>query len=210
MKMKTTLPTYAHRPDFDADKGPFHEPGTPVWWTGEAPPPMVGRTVVVLANTMGPAVVKGYFDEGDFLAIGVCYLKPPAWYLAQGSTLTTVSRIYGAELASREELALRRRALAAESREKGMLSGAYMVELLERGLFLPLWSSPGGRWIGEGEDGQLYAFPARQAGWDERVLVPSATGFPSEDMDARAQRPILAIATGWPGAPGLDPLLPLP
>lgn len=210
MRMKTTLPAYTHRPDFDADQGPFHEPGTPVWWTGEAPPPQVGRTVVVLANSLGPAAVKGYFDEGDFLAVGVCYLKPPAWYLAQGSTMTTIARVYGAELASREELALRRRALAAEAREKGLLSGEHVVELVERGLFLALWSAPGGRWVGEGEDGQLYAFPARLGGWDERELVPSSTGLPAEDMDARAQRPILAIGTGWPGAPGLDPLLPLP
>jgi len=34
----------------------------------------------------------------------------------------------------------------------------------------PLWDGPGTNWIGKGEDGKLYIFPAIHNGWSKRQL----------------------------------------
>jgi len=202
--MKTELPAYTHVPNFDPDKGPYHQPGTPVWWTGESAPPAVGKIIVVAMNGLGPAVVKGYFDEGDFLALGVVCLAPPSWYRGQNAH-GTVSRIYGAEVATRRLLAAQRRRLAREARETRMPVAAHLLALVERGLSLPLYPMPGTGTdlLGEGEDGLLWTFPAAEKGWDQRTRYEG-------ELPAVAVSPALALGTGWPGVPGLAPDAPLP
>ena len=90
-------------------------------------------------------------------------------------------------------------ALVARSSAEGWDVGRYMAELEAAGLSRKLYVGARGQWIGEGEDGYLYAFPGEENGWARRRQWTGAA--PRE-----ATNPRNALGTGWVGgpAPSLD------
>lgn len=52
-------------------------------WGGTVPPPPIGAEIVVTINGCGPAIVTGYFVEGNFLGLRCRLTDPPAWHVKQ-------------------------------------------------------------------------------------------------------------------------------
>jgi hypothetical protein len=74
-------------------------------WSGKKPPPAIGTKVKVTMNSLGPAIVRGYFIEHNWLGINVQFLKPPKWWKEQnkdrilhnGGITKTFGHIFGCE-----------------------------------------------------------------------------------------------------------------
>jgi len=66
-------------------------------WSGRAPPPPVGATVVVGVSRIGVGKVLGYFEEEGFLGVVVLPANPPDWYVKQNGR-NAICHVFGAEL----------------------------------------------------------------------------------------------------------------
>ncbi len=74
--------------------------GTPesLAWSGDGPPPEVGRVIEV--RCMGTtAEVRGYFSEGSgcFLGLRLRLVDPPDWFMKQNGR-RALCHLYGAEV----------------------------------------------------------------------------------------------------------------
>lgn len=52
-------------------------------WSGEDAPPAIGTKIRITINGIGPAIVRGYFSECDWLGLLVDVLSPPDWWVRQ-------------------------------------------------------------------------------------------------------------------------------
>lgn len=52
-------------------------------WSGDTPPPPIGSRIVLTINSIGPAIVRGYFVEYGWLGVLTEVLDPPAWWIEQ-------------------------------------------------------------------------------------------------------------------------------
>lgn len=82
----------------------FVEGGTaeaPVW-SGKFEPPAIGSTIKVRVNSLGPAVVTGYFTEEGYLGVRCRLESPPKWWLEQNAERLakgeTDSHLFGLEI----------------------------------------------------------------------------------------------------------------
>ena len=61
------------------DKGSVAPMSDSALWSGKAPPPAIGKQIVVKVNNIGPVIVEGYFIEDKWMGIAVKLLDPPEW-----------------------------------------------------------------------------------------------------------------------------------
>lgn len=57
--------------------------GMPMKWSGDFPIPPVGSKVWVKMNSIGWAVVKGYFESHGYVGLMTLPTKPPTWLRKQ-------------------------------------------------------------------------------------------------------------------------------
>ncbi len=57
--------------------------GEELKWSAKFPLPAIGSRVRITLNSIGPAVVKGYFSSAGFLGVMTKATKPPKWLVAQ-------------------------------------------------------------------------------------------------------------------------------
>lgn len=73
-------------------------------WSGKRvpAPPKIGERIKVSMNSLGPAIVLGYFTEAGFLGLRVKLESPPAWWTKQNAKAITAgeveSHVFGAEI----------------------------------------------------------------------------------------------------------------
>jgi hypothetical protein len=53
--------------------------GQRLYWAALFPVPNVGDRVTITMNGIGPAVVVGYFEEGEYLGVMTKPINPPQW-----------------------------------------------------------------------------------------------------------------------------------
>lgn len=57
--------------------------GLPMKWSGSFPLPAIGSRVFVTMNSIGWAVVKGYFESAGYVGVMTKATNPPKWLRAQ-------------------------------------------------------------------------------------------------------------------------------
>jgi len=70
-------------------------------WSGKGDVPKLGDTVEITMNSLGKAVVYGYFVAAGWLGVQTVMFHPPAWHLRQSPKGTEHHRkafVFGAEL----------------------------------------------------------------------------------------------------------------
>lgn len=73
-------------------------PGNYLWSRKDgAPPPAIGDRIRITMNSCGPAIVTGYFTEGEWLGVRCTLLDPPAWHIRQNKGVTTNGHVFGPE-----------------------------------------------------------------------------------------------------------------
>jgi hypothetical protein len=55
------------------------ESGQRLFWSADFPLPEIGERVVITMNTIGPAIVRGYFSEHGYLGLMTYATRPPKW-----------------------------------------------------------------------------------------------------------------------------------
>lgn len=53
--------------------------GNPLRWSGDFPIPAIGDQILVKMNSIGPAIVKGYFESCGFVGVMAKPTRPPKW-----------------------------------------------------------------------------------------------------------------------------------
>lgn len=78
----------------------IHREGREVYWSNAERIPYIGDTITVKMNGLGPAVVTGYWLEGDcpFIGLIVSLLEPPEWWIKQNGTEPKHSYVTGREV----------------------------------------------------------------------------------------------------------------
>jgi hypothetical protein len=72
-----------------------------VKWSGGNAPPDIGASVDVKMNSLGAAIVAGYFVEDGWLGVTVRLSDPPDWWKRQNEgKLNRLAHIFGAEIRS--------------------------------------------------------------------------------------------------------------
>ncbi len=74
--IEAPTPTNEHQIYIDAG-------GNPLRWSGDFPIPAIGDPILVRMNSIGPAVVKGYFESCGFIGVMALPVRPPDWYVRQ-------------------------------------------------------------------------------------------------------------------------------
>lgn len=73
-------------------------PGNVLWSRKDgAAPPAIGERIRVTINSIGPAIVTGYFTEDKWLGIRCTLLDPPAWHVKQNKGDNTCGHVFGPE-----------------------------------------------------------------------------------------------------------------
>lgn len=75
------LPAWEFMPRW-TDTPPVKTPGL-AQWSATFDPPAIGARVQVRTNSLGPAVVTGYFVEAGYLGVIVKLEEPADWYVKQ-------------------------------------------------------------------------------------------------------------------------------
>lgn len=69
--------------------------GETLKWSGTFPLPDIGTKIYISMNSIGDAIVKGYFAEEGYVGVMAIALDPPAWLVSQRKRNLTHKRATG-------------------------------------------------------------------------------------------------------------------
>ncbi len=83
--IETPIPTSKMKSDSEGSKFLLYlnEKGKGMMWSADFPLPAIGSRVFIRMNSIGWAVVKGYFESFGYLGVMTLPINPPAWLRAQ-------------------------------------------------------------------------------------------------------------------------------